>query len=59
MKLISFLKEVAAEWNHIKWPTQREVLLYVVMVIIVSGAVAYYLGFLDIAFSKLLGVIVL
>lgn len=49
---------MAAEWSHIKWPTQREVALYVVVVIIVSFAIAYYLGFLDIIFGKLLGLII-
>jgi len=58
MKITSFFKAVAAEWSHIKWPTQREVALYVVVVIIVSFVTAYYLGFLDIVFGKLLALII-
>jgi len=58
MKITSFFKAVAAEWTHIKWPTQREVAIYVVVVILVSFVIAYYLGFLDIVFGKLLTLII-
>lgn len=58
MNITSFFKAVAAEWTHIKWPTQREVVLYVVVVIIVSFIIAYYLGLLDIVFGKLLALII-
>lgn len=58
MNILSFFKTIAAEWTHIKWPTQREVTIYVVVVIIVSFVIAYYLGFLDIVLGRLLSLII-
>jgi len=58
MKIVSFFKSLQAEWTHIKWSTQQEVILYVIVVIIVSGLVAYYLGLLDLIFSKLLALLI-
>lgn len=58
MKIFSFFKTIGNEWNHIKWPTSGEVTRAVIAVMVISGLVAYYLGFLDVALSKLLALII-
>lgn len=58
MAITSFLKGLRAEWAHIVWPSEQVVAWYTVIVIIVAFLVAYYLGLLDLAFSKLLAVII-
>ncbi len=51
-KTIDYLKEVRAEINHVTWPTRMQTIYFTVAVIIVSGVIAYYLGFLDYVFSR-------
>lgn len=59
MSLISYLKETKAELAHVTWPSQNQVIWSTVAVIIISGVIAYLLGFFDFLFStglqKLLG----
>ena len=59
MSITSYLKETKAELAHVTWPTRSQVAWYTLAVIIISGVVAYLLGFFDMAFSlglqKLLG----
>jgi preprotein translocase subunit SecE len=59
MSIISYLKETKAELKHITWPTQSEVIWYTVAVVLISGIIAYLLGFFDFLFAtglqKLLG----
>jgi preprotein translocase subunit SecE len=59
MSIISYLKETKAELSHVTWPTRSEVIWATVAVLVISGVVAYLLGFFDFLFStglqKLLG----
>jgi len=54
-KTINYIKEVIAEAKHVTWPTRKQTIMYTVAVLIVSLVVAYYLGALDVIFSKGLG----
>ena len=59
MSITSYLKETKAELKHVTWPTTKEVFWYTIAVLVISGVVAYLLGFFDFLFSnglqKLLG----
>ena len=50
-KIIEFIKEVRLEMAHVKWPTRRETVVLSVLVIVISFAVAYFLGLFDFIFS--------
>ncbi len=51
MGILNYIKETKSELKHVNWPTRRQAVLFTVLVIIVSFAVAYYLGFFDFIFS--------
>ncbi|MEX2054050.1 MAG: preprotein translocase subunit SecE [Candidatus Colwellbacteria bacterium] len=53
-KLSVFLKESIREFKRINWPTRKEALLLVGVVVFVSLVFAFYLGALDILFAYLL-----
>ena len=54
-KTIEFLKEVRAEAKHVTWPSRSQTISYTVAVLLISGIVAYFLGFFDSIFSQGLG----
>ncbi|MEK7174986.1 MAG: preprotein translocase subunit SecE [Patescibacteria group bacterium] len=58
-KLTTYLKEVRVELNKVNWPTREETTRYTVLVIVMSLAVAAFLGGLDYIFSWLLNKFVL
>jgi preprotein translocase SecE subunit len=51
-KITGFIKEVRLEMVHVKWPTRQETIWLTGIVVIVSFAIAYLLGFFDFAFSS-------
>lgn len=53
-RIIEFLKESRIELKKVTWPTRSDALRYTVVVIIISGAVALFLGGLDYLFQYLL-----
>jgi len=48
------LKEVRHELAKVTWPTKGQVIQYTVVVVVISLAVAVFLGVLDIVFEWLL-----
>lgn len=58
-KLASYLKEVRLELNKVNWPTREETTRYTVLVVVMSLAVAMFLGGLDYVFSWILNKFVL
>lgn len=54
MKFFTYIKESFGEIKHIKWPTKKETMVYTIAVIIISLAVAYYLGLWDMVFTRAL-----
>lgn len=51
--MIQFIRESFAEIGRISWPTRREVFGLTALVLVVSAAVAAYLGLLDGLFTWL------
>ncbi|MBU2101469.1 preprotein translocase subunit SecE [Patescibacteria group bacterium] len=58
-KLSLFLKESIREFKRINWPSRKQAGVLVVVVIIVSLVIAFYLGALDYGFVYLLEKIIL
>lgn len=54
MKIIDYFRETKGELKHVSWPTKTQTTAFTVIVIIVSFAVAYFLGFFDFGFSYLI-----
>lgn len=46
-----YLKDTRSELNHVAWPTQAQTIVYTLMVVAVSVAVALYLGLFDYLFT--------
>ena len=52
-----FLQETYVELRQVVWPSRAEVLRLTLIVITISVATGLYIGGLDLAFTKLMGVI--
>jgi preprotein translocase subunit SecE len=50
--LIQYIKDTRAELTHVSWPTQKQIVSYTIVVIILSAIVAAFLGFFDFIFSR-------
>lgn len=46
-KVAKYLKGTKAEMAHVKWPTQKEIVSYTVVVIAISLLIAGMLGLFD------------
>jgi preprotein translocase subunit SecE len=51
-KTTEYIKEVRAEMKHVTWPSRNQTIFYTIAVLVVSVAIAYYLGLFDFLFSK-------
>ena len=49
--MLNHFKDVRAEMKHVSWPSTRLTIAYSAVVVILSLAVAVYLGLLDFVFS--------
>lgn len=58
-KLSLFLKDARVEIKKVIWPTRRQAIRYTVGVIMISLAVALFLGGLDFLFTFILNTFVL
>ena len=58
MKIIDYIRDTRGEMKHVSWPTKRQAIAFTALVIIISILTAYYLGFFDLIFNKLLEVII-
>ncbi len=56
--VIGYLKEVKGELDRVDWPKKDEVVRLTAIVFLVSAIVGAYLGGLDIAFTKLIELII-
>ncbi|MBI2120444.1 MAG: preprotein translocase subunit SecE [Parcubacteria group bacterium] len=56
-KFIEYLKDTQAEMKHVSWPTKDQTVSYTVLVVILSLVAAVLLGVFDVAFSKVLKII--
>lgn len=51
-RLTKYFRDTAAELRQVSWPTQRQAMLYTVLVIGISAVVAMFVGAFDFIFSK-------
>jgi preprotein translocase subunit SecE len=51
-KVTEYFKDTKAELKHVIWPKRSQTFYYTLIVIVLSVAVAYYLGIFDFIFSK-------
>ncbi len=51
MDLSNYFKETMEEMKHVSWPTRNQTLVFTILVIAISLAVALYLGLFDYLFS--------
>lgn len=52
MKIVEYLKETRSELKHVSWPTRNQAIAFTIVVIILSLAVAFFLGFFDFIFTE-------
>ena len=50
-KLSNYLTETKEELKHVSWLSRKQTIMFSVLVIVISIAVAAYLGFFDYLFS--------
>lgn len=51
--IVQFFVEAKGELAKVNWPSRDELVRYTILVVVISLAVAMFLGLLDIAFSYL------
>ncbi len=56
-KILNYIRESKGEMHHVNWPTKSQTIVYTAVVITLSIVVAFYLGFLDLIFTKVLSFI--
>ncbi len=57
-KIDRFFKEAKTEIVKVKWPSQKELIVATIAVIIISLGFAFFLGVVDIGIIKLLKIII-
>lgn len=58
-KFTNFLKETRIELKKVTWPTRQETINYTVTIIVMSAALAIFLGGLDYIFQTILNKFIL
>jgi preprotein translocase subunit SecE len=51
-RFTNYLQDTKAEMKHVSWPTQRQAIVFTVLVIAFSVVVAVLLGFADLIFTE-------
>lgn len=59
MKFIDYIKETKGELKHVSWPTRAQAISFTIIVILISVAVAAFLGAFDFLFSQIVSKLVL
>lgn len=54
MGVVDYLKETKEEMKHVSWPTQKQVTIFTIFVIVISILMAIFLGLFDQLFTYLL-----
>lgn len=57
-RLFNYLRDTRGELSHVSWPTQRQTIIYTVLVIVLSIVTGIYLGLLDFGFTEALNLFV-
>ena len=53
-KINEYINETKIELKQVSWPSRHQTMLFTVLVVVVSIATAYFLGFFDSVFTKML-----
>lgn len=53
-RFINYLRDTKSELSHVSWPTQRQIVVYTMLVIAISVITSFYLGFFDFLFAEIL-----
>jgi preprotein translocase subunit SecE len=56
-KPVNFLREVRQELSKVSWSTRSELMGSTLVVIVITGIMALFIGALDLALSKILSVL--
>lgn len=59
VKIATFLKEVSLEIKKVNWPTRSQTFRYTLIVLGISGGVAFFLGGIDFIITLILNKFVL
>ena len=54
---LRFIGETASELKRVTWPTREETVRLTIMVVAVAATVGTFLGFVDLAFSRVMDVL--
>ena len=57
-RFTNYLKDTKVEMRHVSWPTQKQAIVFTILVVVFSIAVALVLGFADFIFSRGLNLII-
>lgn len=53
----TYLRNVRAELAHVVWPSQRQAVSHVALIILISILTALWIALLDYAFTRLIGTV--
>lgn len=53
-KIIQYFKEVFQEFKQVSFPTKKDLFHYTKLLLLISFLIAFYLGFLDFFFSRII-----
>ncbi len=56
--MFNYFKEVRSEMRHVSWPSRRLTIVYTIVVVGVSLALAVYLGLLDYIFRFIITTVI-
>ncbi len=51
-QVIKYIRATIAELRQVAWPTQKQAMMYTILVVIISAIVALYVGAFDYLFSQ-------
>jgi preprotein translocase SecE subunit len=49
---INYIKDTVAEMKHVSWPTNKQTIVYTVLVVVISAIAALYIGIFDFVFQR-------
>lgn len=59
MRFIQYLKDTQSELKHVSWPTRAQAIAFTALVVVISLAIAAYLGAFDLLFTRILDMFVI
>lgn len=51
-RFINYLKDTQAELKHVSWPTNKQSVIYTILVVVISIVVALFVGVFDFVFTR-------